>query len=65
MSANWLPGLVMATGIWIIIAVAVFAGAPRPNSDIWIASASEKVRSHPTLMRAADPTMTGSIGRQD
>jgi hypothetical protein len=65
MSGNSLAAVVLATGLWIIIAVAVFGGAPRPNTDIWVASASEKVRSHPTLMRAADPMMTGSIGRKD
>ena len=64
MSSNWLSGLVMATGLWIIIAVAVIGGSPLPRAEIWVATASEKVPSHPTLVRAADPMMTAAVSRK-
>jgi hypothetical protein len=62
MSSEALAGLVMATGLWVIAAAAVFGAPTKPPSEIWVSTASDKVRSHPTLVRAADPLITGSIG---
>jgi hypothetical protein len=62
MSTEMLAGLVAATGFWIIVAVAVVGGPTKLPNEVWVSTASDKVPSHPTLVRAADPTMTGAIG---
>src|SRR5688572_6937616 len=64
MSSNWVPGLVVATGFWMIVAVGMVGGSPLPRTEIWVSTASEKVSSHPTLVRAADPTMTAATSRK-
>jgi hypothetical protein len=46
----------MATGLWIIVASAIFGSSPLPRAEIWVSTASAKVPSHPTLVRASDPT---------
>jgi len=45
--------LVMATVLWVVAAVAVLGGPTKPPSEVWVVTASEKVPSHPTLVRAA------------
>ena len=53
MSSELTSGLVMATVLWVVAAVAVMGGPTKPPSEVWDVTASEKVASHPTLVRAA------------
>ncbi len=64
MSSEVFAGAVMATGLWAIAVVASFGPQAPPPSEIWVSTASEKVRSHPTLVRAARPVTTASVGRK-
>ena len=64
MSSQVVAGTVMATAMWAIAVIGSF-GAPAPMpSEIWVSTASEKVRSHPTLVRAARPITTASVGQK-
>jgi hypothetical protein len=48
----------VATGMWVIASVAYVGGeAPAVRSDgtVWTASSSDKVASHPTLVRRSLP----------
>jgi hypothetical protein len=53
MSSEATSGLLLATVLWVVAAVAVMSGPTKPPSEIWVVTASEKVASHPTLVRAA------------
>ena len=53
MSSEVTSGLVMATVLWVVGVVAVLGGPTKPPSEVWVVTASEKVASHPTLVRAA------------
>jgi len=64
MSSQHLAGTVLATGLWAMAAVASFSAPTPPPSEIWVSTASEKIRSHPTLVRAARPTTSASVGRK-
>jgi hypothetical protein len=56
MSSSVVPGAVFAAAVWVIFAVAMIGPSPiKPNSHIWVATSSEKVPSHPILVRAANP----------
>jgi hypothetical protein len=54
-----LAHVVCATGIWLIFGMAVFyEHAGRSGGDRWVATASEKMPSRPTLARMNAPTTT-------
>lgn len=56
MSSNIWAAVVAATGLWIIVGLTVLLGPPRqPGGDIWVVASSDKIASHPTLVRAALP----------
>jgi hypothetical protein len=57
MSAESIAAFVTATGVWIILAIAVVIGPTKTPAEIWVSTASENVRSHPTLVRAALPVV--------
>jgi hypothetical protein len=48
-------GFLVATGLWIVLAAAAVSGPFGARSEIWIATSSDKITSHPTLVRAAYP----------
>ena len=54
----------VATGMWIIACVAVFGSEPRLPADgvVWTSTSSDKVASHPTLVRRALRATTAAIG---
>ena len=54
----------VATGMWIIACVAVFGSEPRLPADgvIWTSTSSDKVASHPTLVRRSLLATTAAIG---
>lgn len=52
MSSDLMPAVVMATVLWVVAVVAVAGGPSKPPAEVWIVTASEKVPSHPTLVRA-------------
>lgn len=54
-------GLTMATVLWAIVAAAVLGAPAAPPKELWVSTSSDRVRSHPTLVRAANPVMTRSI----
>jgi hypothetical protein len=55
MNSNTWAGLVLATGLWVAVAAAAVTGPFAPRSELWVATSSQKVKSHPTLVRAAYP----------
>ena len=66
MSSEAISGLVMATVLWVVAAVAVMSGPTKPPAEVWVVTASEKVASHPTLVRAAGSRfITGPKGNQE
>jgi hypothetical protein len=51
-----------AVGLWVIIlAGAAFEPAKRPAGEAWVVTASEKMASRPTLVRAHVPFRTAAI----
>jgi hypothetical protein len=59
MTPSTLAGAVFATGVWAAFTVAILGGAQlNPQTQIWVSTASEKVATHPTLVRAAYPVVT-------
>jgi hypothetical protein len=52
---------VFSTAVWIIVVVAAFTAPNAPPSELWVASSSERVASHPTLRRASLPTTTIAV----
>ena len=56
------PAAVFATAAWAIIIAALVQPAPtKPLDGIWVVTSSEKNRSHPALVRAAQPKIVASI----
>lgn len=64
MSSELIAGAVLASGLWAIAAVGSLGPQVPLPTEIWVSTASEKVRSHPTLVRAARPVTTASVGRR-
>lgn len=57
-SSNTWCAAALATGIWIVASTAVITddgNSGRPDAVVWTATSSEKVASHPTLVRRAIP----------
>ena len=66
MSSEAASSLVMATVLWAIAVVAVLGGPAKPPSEVWLVTASDKVASHPTLVRASGTRfVTGTRGSQE
>ena len=55
MTSEMWAGLAMATGLWALIAVALVSSPANAPKEAWVATSSDRVRSHPTLVRAAVP----------
>ena len=53
MTSEMWAGLAMATGLWVLIAVALVSSPANAPKEAWVATSSDRVRSHPTLVRAA------------
>jgi hypothetical protein len=66
-SGNTWGAAAVATGMWIIACVAVFGSEPRLPADgvVWTSTSSDKVASHPTLVRRSLPGTTAAIGPTD
>jgi hypothetical protein len=61
MSNLW-AAAVCAAGLWVIVfAAANFEPAKRPVGEAWVVTASEKMPSRPTLVRANVPFKTAGI----
>ena len=61
MSSDTFAGLVLATGFWIIAAGALMFEPDKPQGHIWTSTSSDKIASHPTLVRAAYPRVLASV----
>ena len=57
MNSNIWAGLVLATALWAVVAATGLSGPFSPRSELWVATSSQKVKSHPTLVRAAYPKL--------
>jgi hypothetical protein len=55
MTSDIWAGLAMATGVWVLIGVALLSPPASPPKELWVGTSSDRVRSHPTLVRAAAP----------
>jgi hypothetical protein len=53
MSSDTWGAAALATGMWMIASVALFGGDTKPPIDgvVWTLTSSQKVASHPTLVR--------------
>ena len=51
----------LATGMWIIATAAIIGDmkSTRPDGALWTTASSEKVASHPTLVRRSLPAHSG------
>jgi hypothetical protein len=64
MPAETWGAVAAATGMWIIASVCLVgadAKAARPDGVLWTSASSEKVASHPTLVRRSLPTTHGAL----
>jgi hypothetical protein len=62
-SETW-SAAALAAGMWIIAAGAVIgsdARTPRADGVLWTVASSDKVASHPTLVRRALPDKPASV----
>ena len=55
MPINLVAAAVAATGVWAISAWTIVAADASPPRELWTVTSSDKIRSHPTLVRAAVP----------
>ena len=60
MPTNLVAAAIAATGVWAISAWTIVAPTARSPSELWTVASSDKVRSHPTLVRAAVPRSLAS-----
>ena len=60
MSTNYVAAAMMATGLWAVSAWTVFSADGSTPRELWTVASSDKVRSHPTLVRAAVPRSLAS-----
>jgi hypothetical protein len=61
MESNHIAGLALATALWIGLGACALlgGGSLRPNGEFWTSTASDRVASRPTLVRAAYATPSG------
>jgi hypothetical protein len=59
MDSNHIASFVLATALWIGLGACALlgGGSIRPGGEFWTSTSSEKIASHPTLMRADYPAM--------
>jgi hypothetical protein len=55
MDPELLASSMLATALWAGVAVGVIWAPRHAPAEVWVSNSSEKVRSHPTLVRAAAP----------
>jgi hypothetical protein len=63
MSSDIWGAVAAATGVWIIATFTVIGTGPKPNrldGVVWTAASSDKVASHPTLVRRSLATSSVS-----
>jgi hypothetical protein len=48
---------VLATALWAVVAATALSGPFSPRSELWVATGSQKIKSHLTLVRAAYPKL--------
>jgi hypothetical protein len=65
MSSQAIAGVVLATGIWVIVGAALIKPGNQRLDHLWVSTSSDRVASRPVLVRAAIPevAITGSIHR--
>jgi hypothetical protein len=61
MTSDLGAGLAIATGLWVLITAALVSPPATPPSEVWVATSSDRVRSHPTLVRAAAPIRSAPV----
>jgi hypothetical protein len=61
MPANLVATAVAATGIWAVSAWTIVTANGSPRRELWTMTSSEKIKSHPTLVRAAVPRSLASV----
>jgi hypothetical protein len=61
MTSDLWAGLGMATGFWMLMVVALVSLPANVPSEVWVATSSDRVRSHPTLVRAAAPIRSAPV----
>ena len=61
MTSDMWAGLAMATGLWVLITATLVSPPATPLSEVWVATSSDRVRSHPTLVRAAAPVPSAPV----
>jgi len=65
MEPNHVGGLVLATVLWIGLgACALIGGGSIRPGEFWTSTSSQKVPSHPTLVRAAYPAQIAATSAQ-
>ena len=60
MPTNFVAAAVAASGLWGISAWTIISGDGSTPRELWTMTSSEKVKSHPTLVRAAVPRSLAS-----
>ena len=63
MKTNLVAAAIAATGLWTISAWTILTAETSAPRELWTVTSSDKVRSHPTLVRAAVPRSLAS-GRE-
>ena len=61
MPTNLVATAVAATGLWAISAWTILTADGSAPRELWTVTSSEKVKSHPTLVRAAVPRSLASV----
>ena len=61
MPTNLVATAVAATGVWAISAWTIITSDGSTPRELWTVTSSEKVKSHPMLVRAAVPRSLASV----
>ena len=60
MPTNLVAAAIVASGLWAISAWTMIVGDGSSPRELWTMTSSDKVKSHPTLVRAAVPRSLAS-----
>jgi hypothetical protein len=61
MSSDGFATLTLSTSVWLAFGWAILTGHPvGPSGAVWVSTSSERVASHPTLVRANGPIQLAS-----
>ena len=60
MPTNLVAAAIAASGVWAISAWTIITADGSTPRELWTMTSSEKVKSHPTLVRAAVPRSIAS-----